>query len=218
MDFGIMSFKTGDYSGAEKAYREAIQLSPNTNLRAWWDGWLAQVLEIQGKISELQALLDKELVRLESGESNDPNISYNYRRALIEWFKKQNDLTRVDQIFQDGMALARERFDKPSEFDARYFLTLVDELILFKRPTEAEAFARECIATLQDNRPESTMIYLIQSLLGRAILNQRKYAEAETFLLNHQEAIPTMPRSVQNSVRNYTVDDLSRLYTERDRP
>ena len=57
------------------------------------------------------------------------------------------------------------------------------------RHADAEPILRECVAILQKKQPEAWTTFHAQSLLGGALLGQKKYAEAEPLLVQGYEGL-----------------------------
>ena len=75
-------------------------------------------------------------------------------------------------------------------------------LLLQHKPAEAELKLRECLAIRQRTMPDDWTTALTKSLLGQALLDQKKFADAEPLLLaaydglkKRKEAIPPQERS-----------------------
>ena len=88
------------------------------------------------------------------------------------------------------------------------------------RPEQVEDFIQENLPALQSLFPRSPWgeIHSIQTSMGQALLDQRKFAEAEKFLLAIYEDSPKIRQSQRNSVQKDTISLLVRLYTEWGRP
>jgi serine/threonine protein kinase len=62
-------------------------------------------------------------------------------------------------------------------------------LLQFGQPGEAEPILRECLAIREKQMPGDFRVFNARSLLGRALLGQQKYAEAEPMLLQGYEGL-----------------------------
>jgi len=83
------------------------------------------------------------------------------------------------------------------------------------RPAAAEPFLRECLAIRHKKQPEHWMTFNTRSLLGDALLSQKKYAEAEPLLLQGWEGMkqrePTIPLNSRDRLV-WALERLVRLY------
>src|SRR5262249_4288805 len=60
----------------------------------------------------------------------------------------------------------------------------------------AEPLLRECLAASEKREPDAGTTYYAQSLLGAALLGQRKYAEAEPLLVKGYEGLKAHGKSI----------------------
>lgn len=75
------------------------------------------------------------------------------------------------------------------------------ELLAKKNPTDAELKLRECLTIRQKIQPEDWSTFDTKSMLGEALLDQKKFAEAEPLLLSgyaglkqHEDKVPPQDR------------------------
>ena len=90
------------------------------------------------------------------------------------------------------------------------------ELIKRKEWTEAEPLLRECLAIRELKEPDDWRTFNTKSLLGGALLGQRKYTEAEPLLLAGYEGMrqreatipepgkPRLPEALDRLIDLYT--------------
>ena len=62
-------------------------------------------------------------------------------------------------------------------------------LLLEKKPAEAELKLRECLTIRQKIQPDDWTTFDTKSMLGEALLEQKKFAEAEPLLLSGYEGM-----------------------------
>jgi hypothetical protein len=60
----------------------------------------------------------------------------------------------------------------------------------------AEPLLRECLAAREKQEPDAWTTYYAQSLLGAALLGQRKYADAEPLLVKGYEGLKARGKSI----------------------
>jgi hypothetical protein len=72
---------------------------------------------------------------------------------------------------------------------ARALIELGIFLIRFGQPAEAEAMFRECLAIREKQMPDDFRTFNARSMLGKALLDQQKYAAAEPLLLQGYEGL-----------------------------
>jgi WD40 repeat protein len=128
---------------------------------------------------------------------------------------------RVDVVSQDGALAAGARQSMPRDPQlagmlAQYGLTLLK----LKAFTDAEPLLRECLAIREKQQPELWTTFNSQSMLGGALLGQKKYAEAEPLLLKGYEGMKAREKTIppQGKVRlTEAAERLVELYEATDR-
>jgi hypothetical protein len=67
----------------------------------------------------------------------------------------------------------------------------------------AEKLLHECLAIREKHEPEKWTTFVTQSMLGRSLLGQKKYAEAEPLLVRGYEGMKQREKSIPpSSVKN----------------
>jgi len=114
---------------------------------------------------------------------------------------------------------------KQATKDSRVFSAqLAEESVNFLRSNQfitAEVMLRECLATREKQEPDDWRTFNTHSLLGGALIGQKKYAEAEPLLLKGYEGMQTRQKSIpqQGATRiPEAIDRLIQLYTETNKP
>ena len=107
------------------------------------------------------------------------------------------------------------------EGDHEDFMNQRCSLLQAKAFTEAEPLLRECLAIREKTQPDLWTTFNTQSLLGGALLGQKKYAEAEALLLAGYEGMKQREKSIppQGATRiPEALDRLLDLCTATSRP
>ena len=89
------------------------------------------------------------------------------------------------------------------------------------KPGIALAVLRDCLAGRQKQLPDSWLTFNTQSLLGGALLGQKKYAEAEPLLVKGYEGMKAREKNIpaQGIIRiAEALDRLIELYTALNKP
>jgi tetratricopeptide (TPR) repeat protein len=120
--------------------------------------------------------------------------------------------------FVDGM---RKRVPKYS-YQLAGLLALVSvDLIRCGQHAAAESLLRECLTLGAQTQPDAWTTFHTMSLLGAALLGQKKYAEAEPLLLQGYEGLKQRAKSIPpqaNSCIPQAIDRLIELYSVTNRP
>ena len=107
---------------------------------------------------------------------------------------------------------------------------LLDDLLRQEKFAQAETPARECLAAREAESPDDWKTFESRSVLGRCLLEEKKYAEAESLLVSgyeglkqRQDRIPinsrvSSPReALQRLVQLYKTTDQSEKAAEWNR-
>ena len=84
-------------------------------------------------------------------------------------------------------------------------------LLLEKKPADAELKLRESLTIREKIHPDDWETFDTRSLLGEALLDQSKFAEAEPFLLSGYEGLKQRESSISAPYRNHVTRALERL-------
>lgn len=87
--------------------------------------------------------------------------------------------------------------------------------------TEAEPLLRECLTNREKTQPDAWTTFNTQSMLGGALLGQKKYAEAEPLLLKGYEGMKTCEETIPPQASTHlpeALDRLIELYTATNQP
>jgi eukaryotic-like serine/threonine-protein kinase len=84
-------------------------------------------------------------------------------------------------------------------------------LLQQKKWTEAELLLRECLAIREKVQPDLWSTFNTQSMLGGALLGQKKYAEAEPLLRNGYEGMKQREKTIPPQASTRLPEALDRL-------
>jgi serine/threonine protein kinase/lipopolysaccharide biosynthesis regulator YciM len=109
--------------------------------------------------------------------------------ALAETYDRAGRFAKADPLYRQAVADAKKQFGADDRKTASPLAALGRHLLLARRPVEAEAVLRDCLAIRETKEPDAWTTFLTQSLLGGALLGQQKYAEAEPLLRDGYEGM-----------------------------
>ena len=84
-----------------------------------------------------------------------------------------------------------------------------------------ESVSRECLAIREKQEPDDWRTFNTRSLLGGALLGQKKYTDAEPFLLKGFQGMKEREKSIPpplTYILSEALDRLIQLYTETNKP
>lgn len=96
---------------------------------------------------------------------------------------QSGETTKVNNLLPEQLAEGRKSLPKDSPEQARTLLGMSKTLLTIKAWDEAELLLREALAIQEAKRPNDWRTFVTKSLLGGALLGQKKFAESEPLLL-----------------------------------
>ena len=136
--------------------------------------------------------------------------------ALIVTYSKAGEDAKLADFLLEQLPETRKTLPKDSPNLAGMLAHISMELIKRKEWTEAEPLLRECLAIRELKEPDDWRTFNTKSLLGGALLGQRKYTEAEPLLLAGYEGMrqreatipepgkPRLPEALDRLIDLYT--------------
>jgi WD40 repeat protein/serine/threonine protein kinase len=149
-----------------------------------------------------------------------PNFR-RYREAYEAARAARDDVTAR---FYLGLLPPAERADlevKAAAARGGELVLLAKSKLEAKAFTEAEPLLRECLALREKAEPDAWMTFNTRSLLGGALLGQKKYADAEPLLLKGYEGMKQREKAIPPQAATRipeALDRLIELYTATDKP
>ena len=135
--------------------------------------------------------------------------------ALFAAYKQAGRSADAAKMFAELAAQAHKKAPKESPQLADLLASSSLEAARAERFAEAESLLRECLAIREKNLPDLWKTFNSKSMLGGALLGQKKYAEAEPLLLagyqgmkRREATIPPegksrLPQAVERLVQFY---------------
>ena len=193
-NLGLMYQALGQYSQAEPLYVKVVDLirrvlgdeHPNT-LTATAN--LAELCQRRGKYAKAEPLFARALAvgRRVLGEQNPNTLSTMKRLADLCGMMKAN--ARRPSRFTSASwkaGVERSEMSIPTRWRARSRLAIA---LLQRKDAEAEAALRAALKDYEIAAPDSWNRYHCQSLLGGELAGQKRFAEAEPFLIAGYEGM-----------------------------
>ncbi len=108
---------------------------------------------------------------------------------LIDGYRKAGENAKLADLLRERMTKARESLPKDSPELARVLVQFGLILLQQMQWTEAEPLLRECLAIREKTQPDLWSTSNTESMLGGALLGQKRYADAEPLLLKGYEGM-----------------------------
>jgi serine/threonine protein kinase/tetratricopeptide (TPR) repeat protein len=130
---------------------------------------------------------------------------------LAETYDRAGRFDQAGPLYRQGLADTKARFGADHPRTARGFGALGWHLLRAGQPAEAEPVLRECLAIREKKEPDAWATFLTKSLLGGALLGQKKYAEAEPLLRDGYEGMKQREAKVPPIEKNRLAEAAERL-------
>jgi tetratricopeptide (TPR) repeat protein len=149
-------------------------------------GWIQQV---SGRPSEAEqsfrrALeISQRLVQEQPQNTSYRSLLANTQLHLGLQLRGQHRYAEAEPLLRGQVAYWKQKAGAESPEYATQSAELALNLLDQDKPAEASEILRECLAVCGMKRPDAWLTSSVRSLLGRACLRQKRYAEAEPLLL-----------------------------------
>jgi eukaryotic-like serine/threonine-protein kinase len=182
---------------------------------------LAEAYLIAGRIALATELFEATLASQEKVLGPDHPDTLRSRGSLAEAYAAAGGLADADQVLRDLVARRRKILGPASPLLANDLAQLGRNLLEEGKPSEAEPLFRECLAIVEKATPDVWFRYDALALLGRSILDQRRYADAEKALVDGYEGMLARQARIplpQESHLREAAERLVRLYEDWNKP
>jgi serine/threonine protein kinase len=168
-----------------------------------------------GRLAEALPLLEE----ASRSSSKYPALSWVRPQLLNGYVRAGKD--KAAEFAAELIAEDRKRLSDNSAQLAAALANYSRALLEVKAYTQAESLLRECLATREKTQPDTWQTFNTQSMLGGALLGQKKYVEAEPLLLKGYEGMKQNEKTVPPQARGRIPEALDRLidiYTAMNKP
>lgn len=135
-------------------------------------------------------------------------------RAMTDLAKLLQDQKRLDEarpLLHESLEIQRRILPKDSPKLASELVTFSQTLLGLKSWDEAEKVLRECLAIREKANPDAWNTFNTQSMLGAALLGQKKFAEAEPWLLKGYDGMKEREAMIPPEGKTRIPESLERL-------
>ena len=207
----------GQRTEAELLFREAAERAdaPTLNGLAWRLATSTDPKQRSGRSAV--ALAEKAVA---ATNRKDPMIMDTLAAAYAEAGQFTNAVTvqqeaislLKDEAEKKDYASRRKLYENNSPYrDAGLLAELTSDRLRQGKFAEAELSARECLAIREREIPDDWRTFNVRSMLGRSLLGQKKYTEAEPFLLSGSEGMNQRQTKIPPGSKPQLRESLQRL-------
>ncbi len=140
---------------------------------------------------------------------------------LLDAYLKNNKPQQAKTLLKELLFDARSRQPKESSQLAGKLVWIGSTLLQNKAFADAESIFRECLTIREKAEPDAWTTSNMRSMLGGALLGQKKYTEAEPLLIKGYQGLKTREKAIPLSGQvniSQAIDRLIRLYSETQKP
>jgi eukaryotic-like serine/threonine-protein kinase len=136
-----------------------------------------------GRDSEAEPLLQEALARSRETNGFGHPTTHTIIAHLATLHKKQGTPHVDEPLLRELVGYLRDHPGQGSYLYANELGGLSENLLAQKKYTEAEPFARDCLAIRSRNKPDGWTTFFTKAMVGHSLLGQKKFADAEPFLI-----------------------------------
>jgi serine/threonine protein kinase len=164
-----------------------------------------------GRLDHAVALFEEWLGRSKTAlKAGHPTRQFGLT-AAAETYGRAGRHEKVEPLLRELAAIARQVAGADSPTYAGHLAPLGLNLLVQRKHAEAETALRECLAIRQKKLPEHWVTFNTQSLLGAALLGQKKYAEAEPLLVQGYQGMKQRQARIPKEAQLRLSEALERL-------
>jgi eukaryotic-like serine/threonine-protein kinase len=131
------------------------------------------------------------------------NLAWGYQAA--------GKLDLALPLFEETLKAIRTKLGPDHPNTLTSMNSLGDVYIRVGQPAKAEPLLRECLAFREKKEPDAWRTFGTKSMLGAALLGQKKYSEAEPLLLDGYQGMKQREASIPPPAKIRLIDALERL-------
>ncbi|HWG36635.1 MAG TPA: serine/threonine-protein kinase [Terriglobales bacterium] len=226
-NLAVAAYSRKDYAGAEQAFRQelaaAIQIyGPDHPFVSKITNNLGGVLYTEKKYSDAEHFYSQALAlnRKLLGDQH-PEIGVDLEN-IAEARDSQDDLAGAEQDYRQAIAVLTPKV-QPGDPRLRFAVTNLGSVLVRESGTaklnEAETILRAALAADQKALPAGAWeIADVQSELGAALLEQRRYSDAEPLLTGSFSTLQAKLGTNDPATVTRALDRIVRLYQEWGKP
>jgi tetratricopeptide (TPR) repeat protein len=149
-----------------------------------------------GHFREAAGHFEQALKGYEANPALDPVATLTARGNLIDALLADGQAGRAVPLVGVMVAARQEEYGSDDPRFAAALAFYAGKLLDHHRPADAEPLARECLAVREKNESDRWKTANAKSLLGGALLGQRKFAEAEPLVLAGYEGLKSQEAKI----------------------
>ncbi len=214
----------GKLTAAESNIREAMAIQSKLPVDQRHPGeshWIGHSLEGLGYLDEAEKWYRQALADESSAPRLMPNEYAALIMSLVTAYFPRGRWHELEAAYPEWLQNARARLPPGDPALADVLLQVIYAPMAEGKYVEAENLARECLAIREKKIPNDWPTCEARRMLGSCLLNQKRYSEAEPFLLTGYECLTNHVAELPDGWRcdslRYGLQWLVQLYEATDR-
>ncbi len=188
---------------------------------------LGLVYQAAGKLDLAVPLFEETLKLTKTKFGPDDGETLTVMDNLAKAYLDRKQIEKALSLFEDVVSRERKRLGADTRPFAGLLAKVSLALLNARQFSHAEKLLHECLAIREKQEPELWTTFSTQSMLGGALLGQKKYAEAEPLLLKGYEGMKAREKTIppqgnyrmQPNIRiPEALDRVIDLYTVTNKP
>ena len=135
-----------------------------------------------GRLKEALTLYEETLARAKAKLGPDHPLTLQVMKNLGAAYQAADRLPEALPLFEAALK-GRQAKLGPDHPDTLALMTQLARAYLVDKPAQAESLLRQALAALEQKSPDRWRNFEVRSLLGASLLGQKKFSEAEPFLV-----------------------------------
>jgi eukaryotic-like serine/threonine-protein kinase len=172
---------------------------------------LAEAYRNAGQFANATALHEETLAKQKVKLGPDHATTLTSMNNLALTYEAASQLSKALPLYEDALTKRKAKFgaDNPDTLSTMEHLGRA--YLANKQPEKSVLMLRDCLAIREKKLPGQWPTATAKSLLGDALLGQKKYAEAEPLLLAGYEGLKANAQHIPPQGKNNLPDAVARL-------
>jgi serine/threonine protein kinase len=177
----------------------------------WSMGNLGQAYLVAGRLMDAIRLLEDALQRARKNSKEFPAQLIWIPGVLAETYDRDGQFAKAEAIYRDFLEQARRQFGSDDPRTAEMLAGLSFNQLCQHKFNDAERLLRDCLKIWEAKQLDNWLTFNVRSLLGSALLGQKKYAEAEPLLLQGYDGMKAREAKIRPRSKVCLTEALERL-------
>jgi eukaryotic-like serine/threonine-protein kinase len=184
----------GRFDDAVALLEETLSLQKSKLGQGHPDTWitmnmLGAAYRDNGRLADALPLFQEALVQFRANLGTDHSETLDIMSNLADCYDSLLQPAQAESLWRELASIWKKKAGPDSIKYASYLAGLGNNLLVQLNWTDAEAALRECLTIRETKQPDEWFTFNTRSVLGGALLGQKKYAEAEPLLLQGYEGM-----------------------------